>query len=312
MPPRALLLGLTLALAVASPVLAQDAKLKVVASFTVLADMAREIGGELVAVTPLVGPGMDAHSFQPTPRDAQTIAAADLVLMNGLGFEGWANRLIRASGYKGRVVEAAEGVTPRDMPAEDEDDKPVVRAGRKFVKPATVEDPHAWNSMPLAQRYVRRIAAAFIEARPAQAGALQARADAYVARLQELDQFAREAIAKLPPERRKAITSHDAFGYLAAEYGLTFLSPVGVSTESEPSAAGVAKLIRQIKAEKISAIFVETIGDQRLAQQISRESGAKIGGTLYSDTLSAADGPASTLERMFRHNIVTLVTAMGE
>jgi zinc/manganese transport system substrate-binding protein len=255
---------------------------------------------------------VDAHAFQPTPRDAQTIAGADLVLVNGMGLEGWASRLIRASGYHGPVIEASQGVTPRAMPGDDDDDKPVARAGRKFVKPPTVDDPHAWNSMPLAQRYARTIGAALVAARPTQSAALEARISAYVERLDALDQFARAEIGKLPEDRRKAITSHDAFGYLAAEYGLTFLAPVGVSTESEPSASGVAKLIRQIRAEKIPAIFVETIGDQRLSQQIARESGAKIGGTLYSDTLSAADGPAATLESMFRHNIITLVAGMGE
>ena len=309
---RALTLGFFLSLTAAAPLRAAEPPLKVVASFTVLADMVRQIAGDLATVSVLVGPGVDAHTFQPTPRDAQTVLAADLVVMNGLGFEGWANRLIRASGYKGKIVEAAAGIAARDMPAEDDDDKAVARAGRKFVKPATIDDPHVWNSMVLAQRQARTIGAALAAARPAEAPALLAATEDYAARLAALDRYARDEIGKLAPERRRAITSHDAFGYLASEYGLTFLSPVGVTTESEPSAAGLAKLIRQIRAEKIPAVFVESVGDQRLAQQIARESGAKIGGSLYSDSLSAADGPAATLEKMFRHNIDTLIAGLRE
>jgi len=307
---RALIIGLALVLAGPAPSRAAEPPLKVTVSFSVLADLVSQIGGDRVAVTILVGPGVDAHTFQPTPRDAQTVLASDLVVMNGLGFEGWSSRLIRASGYKGPIIEAAAGITPRSMASHDHGHGHGHGPG-KPAKPATVKDPHVWNSMVLAQRMAQTIGVALAGARPADRTLFSTRTEAYVARLAALDGFARAEIGKLAPERRKAITSHDAFGYLAAEYGLTFLSPVGVSTESEPSAAGVAKLIRQIKAEKIPAIFIETIGDQRLAQQIARDSGAKIGGTLYSDSLSGAGGPANSLEQMFRHNIETLVAALA-
>jgi zinc/manganese transport system substrate-binding protein len=308
---RAFFFSLALLLLGLAPSQAAEPPLKVTASFTVLADIVSQIGGDRVAVSALVGPGADAHSFQPSPRDAQTVLGADLVVLNGLGFEGWSNRLIKASGYKGPIIEAAAGIKPREMPkhahghAHGHD-----HAHGKSSKQGPVQDPHVWNSMPHAQSLARTIGAALSAARPAEAAYFAQRTEDYVARLAALDAFARAEIAKLPPNRRKAITSHDAFGYLAAEYGLTFLSPVGVSTESEPSAAGVARLIRQIKAEKIPAIFVENISDPRLAQQIARDSGAKIGGLLYSDSLSAADGPASSLERMFRRNIETLVAAL--
>lgn len=308
---RALILGLAVALASQLPAKAAEPPLKVTASFTVLADMISQIGGDRVAVTALAGLGVDAHSFQPTPKDAQTVLGSDLVVINGLGFEGWWNRLIRASGYKGRVIEASAGIKPREMAGHDHGHGHGHGKPAAGGKPATTKDPHVWHSMALAQKQAQTISAALTAARPADAAYFASRTEAYVARLAALDAFARAEIGKLPADRRKAITSHDAFGYLAADYGLTFLSAVGVSTESEASAAGVAKLIRQIKAEKIPAIFVENISDPRLSQQIARDSGAKIGGTLYSDSLSAADGPASSLERMFRHNIETLVAALS-
>ena len=310
---RALLLGLVVALASQFPANAAEPPLKVTASFTVLADMISQIGGDRVVVSALAGPGVDAHGFQPTPKDAQTVLGSDLVVINGLGFEGWWSRLIRASGYKGRVVEAAAGIKPREMVGHDHGHGHGHSHGKPAAggKPSTTKDPHVWHSMALAQKQARTIGDALTAARPVDAAYFASRTEAYVARLAALDAFARAEIGKLPADRRKAITSHDAFGYLAADYGLTFLSAVGVSTESEASAAGVARLIRQIKAEKIPAIFVENISDPRLAQQIARDSGAKIGGTLYSDSLSAADGPASSLERMFRHNIETLVAALS-
>src|SRR6185312_10385787 len=212
---------------------AADGKLKVVVSFSILGDIVKNVGGERVVVTTLVGPDGDAHVFEPTPADARAVAAADLVFVNGLGFEGWMDRLIKASGYSGPLVVASDGVPSRTM---DED-------GR------TVTDPHAWQDLGNGRRYVETIAAALAAADPAAASAYRATASAYEAALAAKDQWVRDELAGVPAERRKIITSHDAFGYFGAAYGVTFLAPVGVSTEDEPSAAGMARLIRQMKKE---------------------------------------------------------------
>jgi zinc/manganese transport system substrate-binding protein len=304
---RTVLALVGLAVSSLMPAMAADAPLKVVVSFSVLADMTRQIGGALVSVTSIVGPGEDAHGFQPTPRDAKTLASAELAIQNGFGFDPWMTALARSSGYKGKMITAASDVTLRKVMSSH-----AYAHGHSHGKPGSANDPHAWNSMIQAQRYARTIGAALQAVRPADQAVLAANLEAYVKRLAELDAFAKAEIAKLPPSRRKAVTGHDAFGYLAGDYGFTFLAPVGVTTEAAASAGDVAKLIRQIKAEKIPAVFLEIGIESRLAQQIARDSGARIGGTLYSDSLSPPDGPAATLEQMFRHNIMTLVSAMAE
>jgi len=285
----------------AAPVGAQQS-IKVVASFTVLADMATQIGGDLVEVVTLVGPNGDAHVYQPTPQDARNVAIADVVLVNGLGFEGWLNRLIAASGFKGAPVVASRGIVVRQM----DDDHGHGGHSHGAAAKKKINDPHAWNSAARAQVYARNIGDALVAARPAHAAALRASTDAYIARLKALDQFARDELGAIPKAQRRAITSHDAFGYLEAEYGVVFIAPVGLSTEAEASAQDVARLIRQIKREKIRAVFVENISDQRLVRRIAEEAGAVVGGNLYSDALSGKDGPAATYEAMMRHNVATL------
>ena len=284
------------ALLAATGAVAAEPRLKVVASFSILADMASQIGGELVDASALVGPDGDAHVYQPTPSDAKRLAGADVVLVNGLGYEGWLRRLIAASGYKGAPVVVSAGIAVRQM-----DDDGHGHGGQKKIN-----DPHAWNSVPNAQVYARNIGEAFAKARPTDAARLRANADAYIARLAVLDTFVRTELGAIPPQRRRAITSHDAFGYFAAEYGIEFLAPVGISTEAEPNAQDVGRLIRQIKAENIKAVFVESIGDQRLISRIAAESGAVVGGRLYSDALSGPGGPAGTYENMVRHNVGVL------
>ncbi len=265
--------------------------LKVVTSFSILGDMAAQVGGDRVTVTTLVGPDSDAHVYEPKPADAAAMAEADVVLINGLGFEGFIERLALASGTKAMIATASQGVAP-------------ITGEHGGV------DPHAFQSVPDARKYVTNIAAAFCAADAAGCDGYKANAAAYDAQLAMLDADIRAAVAAIPQDKRTVITSHDAFGYLAHEYGLVFLAPEGISTDSEASAADVARLIDQIRGQKASALFVETISDPRLVNQISAETGIKIGGALYSDALSAADGPAATYVDLMRHNIETIKGAI--
>ncbi len=279
---------------------ASAAPLQVVATFSVIGDLVRTVGGETVAVTTLVAPGGDAHVYQPAPRDAKSIAGADLVVVNGLGMEGWLDRLIKASGYRGRVLVAADGVAAQTM----------VEGNGGAGKGAPVTDPHAWQNLADGRIYVRNIAAALIQADPANAAGYRDRAGRLDAEIAALDGWVRQQIAGIPPAKRKIITSHDAFGYFGTAYGVTFLAPVGLSTDSEPTAAGLGQLTRQIRTEGIRALFIESMTDPRLIEQLAHESGAVVGGTLYSDTLSADGGPADSYLKMFRHNVPAMADAM--
>lgn len=277
----------------AIPAFAQEkaaGKIRAVATFSILGDLVKNVGGDRVEVSTLVGPNGDAHVYSPTPADAQTISKASIVFVNGLGLEGWMTRLVSSAGGKAVTVTASAGVKPLKM--EDED------------KPGhMVTDPHAWQSVANARLYVANIRNGLIKADPAGKNVYEANATAYLARLAALEADVKAAIAKIPVERRRIITTHDAFGYFGAAYGMKFISPEGVSTESEASAKDVAKIVDQIRREKIPAVFMENISDPRLMEQIARETGAKIGGTLYSDALSKADGPAATYIDMMRNNI---------
>lgn len=279
---------------------AQAKDLTVVTSFTVLADMAQQIGGAHVHVRSLVGPNGDPHVYEPTPADVDAVAHADLLVVSGLGLEGWMDRLISSSGYKGRVVVASDGIAARTMI--DEDDGP--------TKGQKITDPHAWNSAANAAVYAANIEQALAAADPDDAAALKTSGEAYVAELRGLDAWARQEIAAVPAARRKVITSHDAFSYMGAAYGIAFMAPQGVSSEAEPTATQVAALIKQIRAEKVKTVFIENQTDPRLVTQIARESGAKVGGELYPEALSPADGPAATYVKMFRYNISMLKAGM--
>ncbi|WP_421699852.1 metal ABC transporter substrate-binding protein [Ancylobacter sp.] len=314
----ALALGLSLPLAL--PAAAQDAapKIPVVASFSILGDLVKEVGGDRVAVTTLVGPNGDAHVFQPAPADAKKVAAAQIVFVNGLGFEGWIDRLVKASGTKAEIVVATKGITPREMADEDEDDH--AAPGHKdhdHAKKGEHDhdhggiDPHAWQSVANAEIYVANIRDALVAADPAGKAAYEANASAYTAKLEALDAEVKAAMAAIPESRRRIITSHDAFGYFGAAYGIEFIAPQGVSTESEASAKDVARIIRQIKAENIPAVFMENISDPRLVKRIAKETQAKIGGELFSDALSDDKGPASTYIDMMKNNITQLSSALS-
>jgi zinc/manganese transport system substrate-binding protein len=269
-----------------------------VASTSIIADLVRNVGGQRIGVKALVGANGDAHVYSPTPGDAKEIAAAAIVFVNGLGLEGWLPRLVGASGSKAPVIAVSKGITPRRMQDEE-------HPGR------SVTDPHAWQSIADAKIYVANIRDRLVAVDPAGKAAYDTNAQAYLAKLDDLDKEVRTAIASIPAHRRKIITTHDAFGYFGAAYGMSFIAPEGVSTDSEPSAKDVARIIRQIKQQNIPAVFLENVSDPRLIQQIARETGAAIGGKLYSDALSEPNGPASTYIDMMRHNVRELAKALG-
>ncbi|NMG00338.1 metal ABC transporter substrate-binding protein [Aromatoleum toluolicum] len=283
----------------------QAAPLEVVTSFSILGDFIRQVGGDRVKVTMLVAADQDAHNFQPRPSDARRIGAAQLVVASGMGFDPWLERLAQTAGYKGRVLVASHGVEP--IAAADEHDD---AHGHGKGSHQDAVDPHAWQDVVRAQRFVANIADALAQADPANAKVYRDNATRYAAELKALDRDIRNALAAIPAERRKVVSAHDAFGYFAHAYGVRFLAPAGISNQSEPSAAGVAKLIRQLRHENVPAVFVESVSDPRLIERIRKESGARLGGTLYSDALSAADGPAPTYVAMMRHNLRTLLDGM--
>ncbi|WP_137125649.1 metal ABC transporter solute-binding protein, Zn/Mn family [Roseomonas sp. HF4] len=300
------------ALLLASPARAQT-RIPVVASFTILGDMAATIGGNRIDLRTIAGAEADAHGLQPRPSDAAALRGARLVIRNGLGFDAWIDRMLRAANHRGTVVTATDGITPRMMDAHAHAHANDGGSGRRqqhSVGPRRVPDPHAWQDLRHGQAYVRGIAAALAAADPDGAAAYRANADAYLARLATLDAWVRAQVGAVPEPRRRVVTSHDAFGYFGDAYGIAFLSPQGVSTEAEPTAAQVARLIRQIRAENITAVFMENMANPATLRRVAAEAGVTVGGRLYADALSAADGPAPTYEAMFRHNIGLLVPAM--
>ena len=278
---------------------AQD-KPKIVATFSILGDLARNVGGDRAEVTTLVGSDGDAHVYSPTPADSRRLAGANLVVANGLKLEGWIGRLIKSSGTKARVIEAAKGIQPITGEGEH---------GHGHDHGAV--DPHAWQSVGNVKLYVANIRDGLIAADPAGKADYEANAAAYLARLDALDAEIRAAVERIPSDRRRIITSHDAFGYFQKAYGIAFVAPQGVSTEAEASAKDVARIIQQIRRDRIPAVFLENISDQRLVERIAKESGAKVGGKLYSDALSGPDGPAGTYIDMMRHNIRALSAALS-
>lgn len=277
-------------------------KLPVMASFSILGDLVRVVGGDRVSVTTLVGPDEDAHVFEPKPTDVKAIAQTKLLVTNGLGFEPWAQKLAKSAGYKGETVVASKGVKPLTMPE---------RKGREGKGHGHDEaDPHAWQNPNNVVLYMRNIAAALVKVDPAGATTYQANAAAYVKELQALDTWAKAQFAVIPAAKRKVITSHDAFGYFAAQYQIRFLAPQGVSTDAEPSAKEVAALIRQIQREKIRAVFVENMSNPKLLAQLGKDAGVTVGSALYVDALSAIGGPADSYLKLMRHNVTQLALGM--
>ena len=277
-------------IALSVPARAQD-RLNVVASFSILGDFVRNVGGDRVNVTTLVGGNSDAHVYVPAPADAKKVAEAKLVFVNGLGFEGWLSRLLKSAGGKASVVTATSGIAP--------------------LKLGSDADPHAWQSVGNAKIYVANIRDALVAAAPADADGFKSRANAYLADLDALEREVRAAIETIPESRRKVISTHSAFGYFAAAYGIEFIAPLGVSTESEASARDIARIITQVRAARIPAVFLENITDPRLMGRIAAETGARVGGTLYSDSLTGEKGDSPTYIAMVRHNIKALTSALS-
>lgn len=269
----------------------------VVASFSLLGDLVQVVGGDRVKVTNLAGPDADAHEFNPRPEHAKAVLGARLLVVNGLNFEPWAQKLAKSAGYKGETVVASQGVKPRQMAAE-----------ASHAHPET--DPHAWQNPQNVVLYVNNITAGLSRVDPSGSATYKANAEAYARQLKDFDAQAKSQFDAIASANRKVITSHDAFGYLAARYGIVMLAPEGTNTDSEPSARHVAELIRQIKREKIKAVFVENMSNPKLIEQLSKDAGVSVGATLYSDALSDASGPASTYLKMMHYNVTQLVTGM--
>ena len=286
------------------------AKVPVTATFSILGDLVQQVGGDQVSVSTLVGPNGDAHVYQPTPQDIRTLAQSKLLVSNGLSFEGWLERLDTASGFKGVKVVASQGIQPHQMAEEEGHEHAAHEHEAEGHHHHGGLDPHAWNNPANVLIYVDNIARGLSQVDPEHASLYQQNAARYKAQLQKLDADYRARFAKLPAERRRAITSHDAFGYLAQAYHLTLIGAQGLSTEAEPSAATIAGLIRQIRDEKIPALFIENISNPNLIQQIERETDARVGGELYSDALSPAGGEAATYLAMLEHNLSTLLAAL--
>ena len=337
---RSLLISATalfgLSLAAPAPTWSADAPIPVVATFSILGDMVKRVGGDRVAVTTLVGADGDAHVYQPTPADARAVSQAEILVFNGLAFEGWLDRLVEASGFAGLRVVATDGVQPirledddehhddhadeDDHAAKDDHDDEDDHAAKDDHDDGHADehghhhgafDPHAWQDLVSAVIYVDNITAALAKTDPANASTYYGNRATYVAEIEALDAEIRKTFAGLPEDRRTVVTPHDAFGYYSEAYGLRFVAPQGLSTESEPSAGDVAALIRQIREEGITAVFVESLTDPRLIEQIADETGASIGGTVYSDALSGPDGPASTYLDMMRHNSKMFAAALS-
>lgn len=294
------------AVAISPALHAQTAEpIKAVASFSILGDLVKQVGGDRVSVEVLVGPGADAHVFQPTPSQARMVGQAQVLFYNGLGFEGWMERLLKTASYQGKSVVVSQGIKPIQSEEAGHDHK-----GGKHGHDDGESDPHAWQAVPNAIAYVGNIARGLCAADAAGCDTYKTNAAAYTQQLQALDTEIKAAWNNIPQAQRKVITSHDAFGYYAKAYGVRFLAPQGVSTESEASARGVAQLVRQIKRENIKALFVESISDPRLIDQIGRETGIRPAGALFSDSLSDTEGAAPSYLAMMRFNTQALVQAI--
>lgn len=283
-------------------------KVPVVASFSIIGDLVNQVGGDQVEVALLVGPDIDMHSFQPSPTDSRKLADARLVVTNGLGLEGWADRLVKASGYRGAQLVASKGVKPLAAHEHGEHEKHDGHKGEAHGHGAS--DPHAWQDVGNVKKYVANIRDALIAIDPDHQSDYRKNAERYLNELDALDRDIRAAVATIPPDRRRVITTHDAFNYFEKAYGIEFLAAQGVSGDSEPSARDIARLIRQIRKEKVAALFFENVAGERLLERIAAETSARLGGTLYSDALSAPGGPAATYLDLMRHNIKTIAAAL--
>ena len=286
--------GLLAAILFATTAHAAD-KIPVLASFSILGDIVGQVGGDRIAVDTLVGPDQDAHVYQPSPADIKKVTHARLIVVNGLGFEGWLDRLAHSANYKGDIVVASNGIQAREM--KEDGDKNADGGAAEHT------DPHAWQNPANVIIYAANIVTALSKLDPAGAAVYQKNGDAYIAALKQLDGWAAAQFTAIPVAKRKIITSHDAFHYFGAHYKITFIAPQGMSTDSEPSAREVAGMIRQMKKEGIKAVFIENMTSPKLLEQISREAGTEAGAKLYSDALSGPQGVAPNYLSMMRYNV---------
>ena len=284
------LLALLISVLPYSAIANNEMPIKVVTSFSILHNLVQELGGEKVDIINLVAPNSDAHIYRPKPSDAIAIANADLVVLNGLGFEGWMARLIENNGSSAKQLIASNGV--KELLIEGE------------------IDPHAWQSFENIKQYSHNITQTLIELKPQYSKQFNQLNKAYMQKVNALQQSLSQKLSSIPKDKRLVVTSHDAFNYLGKEFSISFIAPVGVNTDIEPTASDVAKLIDQIKSQNIKALFIENINNPRLLRQIASETKVVIGGSLYSDALSEINGPASTYLKMMEYNIISLVTAL--
>lgn len=287
---------------VAEPALAED-KPVAVATFSILADLTQRVAGDRAQVLTLVGPNGDAHVFEPGVKQSAELAQADLLIANGLGFEPWLQRLEDASGFKGKVIVASDGIAP--LAAEEG------REGEAHEEEAEEgADPHAFQDLANTQIYVANIAKGLSEVAPVHAADFKANADELLAEIAALDRQLKADFAAIPPERRRVLTSHDAFHYFGRAYGIEFVSVQGLSTEAEPTAEDLVKVVRQARDGHLTAIFLENMSDPRLAETVAQESGVRMGGELYADALSDSSGPAPDYLSLVRYNAKQLLAAM--
>ncbi len=284
---------LVLSLYIYSP-LTISKTINAVASFSILTDIIEQVGGEHIKVSTLIKPNGDLHSYSPSPQDSKLLLQSDIVFINGLGLEGWIDRLISASGYRGRLVIASHGIHTRTIDG-------------KYNK---IIDPHVWNNMNNGIHYVTNVMNALIATDPKDMNYFKKRGKEYIHHLQQLDIWAKTQFAAVPLQKRKVLTSHDAFGYFGHEYGITFITPVGLDNETETSASDLARLIKQIKKEKINTYFIDNQTNDHLVKQIAEATGMQVGGTLYPETLSNTHGLASTYTQTFKHNVNMLLNSM--
>lgn len=283
--------GVGIGASAATPALARRAALPIMATFSILADVAAQVGGSLVRVASLVGPDQDAHHYDPKPGDLRAIARSRLVVRNGLGFEGWMDRLVSASGYRGPITTGADGIVP-------------------ILVRGTIPDPHVWQSFDNTKIYAANIERALARLMPEEAIALARNRARFDTAIEAARTEARALIAPIPANRRLVVVPHNSFRYLGRELGLEFRGLRALSTGAQPSGAALAQLVRDVKASGAAACFVENIGDERLIAQIARETGARVGGRLHSDALSGPNGPAPTTVAMLRSNVRLIAAAL--
>ena len=303
------LTSMALLLGISSNATAND-KIEVVASFSILGDLVSEVGGKHIKLTTLVKANGDAHVYNPTPQDAQAVKNAQLLVVNGLNFEGWMQRLLESSQFKGTKVTASDGIEVLQIEEHEEEHKGHVEEKEDTGHHHEGPDPHAWNSISNVKIYINNIQDGLSRVDPNNRQTYKHNADRYIDKLNKLESELQQTMALVPPTQRKVITPHDAFGYLAHDFDLEFMAPQGVSTESEPSASDVAAIIKQIRRDNVNAVFIENIADNRMVEQIVRETNTKVGGKLFSDALSEPEGPAATYLNMMEHNVTTIAEAL--